>query len=209
MAARCKELGDIGPSAPSKWEDGLGRGEAHVLVTLYGAEKGVRDQRLRECETRVRADRGLRIVGNPHRADILPRAREHFGFADGFSQPAVVGSGRPPHSGRRPAALSPLAAPATRRVRPGPSRRGRRRARPRRGAAAQRHVHGVAKLAQDVPLFRRWMTELAGDDPDEFERVAAKVVGRWRRARRSSARPIPRRRPGAARGSKQYATGNQ
>ena len=36
------------------------------------------------------------------------------------------------------------------------------------------------KLEQDVPLFRRWLRHLAGEDPGEQERVAAKVVGRWR-----------------------------
>ena len=180
MAARCEELGDDGPSAPSKWEDGLGTGEAHVLVTLYGADEGVRDERLRQCETRVREDRELRIVGTPHRADTLRDAREHFGFADGFSQPAVAGSCRPAHGA-------------------GVQQRFRRWRHLRLGEFVLGHrdeddvVPGAGvpvlqngtfmvwrKLAQDVPLFRRWMTELAGEDPGEFERVAAKVVGRWR-----------------------------
>ncbi len=180
MAARCQELGDVGPSAPSKWEDGLGRGEAHVLVTLYGAEKGVRDQRLREFETQVREDPGLRIVGNPHRADTLPRTREHFGFADGFSQPAVEGSGRPAHGAGVQQRFH-----RWRHLRLGEFVLGHRDEDgvvPGRDRALQHNGTFMVwrKLAQDVPLFRRWMTELAGDDPDDFERVAAKVVGRWR-----------------------------
>jgi Dyp-type peroxidase family len=181
MAARWEELRDTGPSAPSEWEDGLGTGEAHVLVTLYAVDECVRDERLGECETRVREDRELRIVGDPQRADALTEAREHFGFADGFSQPAVAGSGRPAHGA-------------------GVQQHFRRWRHLRLGEFVLGHLDedGVVpggdsellrngtfmvwrKLAQDVPLFRRWLRELAGDDPGEQERVAAKIVGRWRK----------------------------
>jgi Dyp-type peroxidase family len=180
MAARWKQVGDTGPNARSEWEDGFGTGEAHVLVTLYAVDEHVRDERLRECEQRVREDRGLRIVGELQRADGLEDAREHFGFADGFSQPAVEGSGRPAHGA-------------------GVQRRFRGWRHLRLGEFVLGHLDedGVVaggdaallrngtfvvwrKLAQNVPLFRRWLRELAGDDADEQERVAAKVVGRWR-----------------------------
>ena len=180
MAARWEELRDTGPSAPSEWEDGLGTGEAHVLVTLYAVDEVVRDKRLHECEGRVREDRGLRVVGAPQRADVLSGAREHFGFADGFSQPAVAGTDRPAHGA-------------------GVQRRFRRWRHLRLGefvlghldedgvvpgadAALQRNGTFMVwrKLAQDVPLFRRWLRELAGEDPGEQGRVAAKIVGRWR-----------------------------
>ena len=39
MAARAHLLGDVGESAPEHWEAGLGTGEAHVLVTLYGIDE--------------------------------------------------------------------------------------------------------------------------------------------------------------------------
>ena len=35
MAVRAERLGDRGPSAPERWEEGFGTGRAHVLVTLY------------------------------------------------------------------------------------------------------------------------------------------------------------------------------
>ena len=35
------------------------------------------------------------------------------------------------------------------------------------------------KLHQDVALFRRWVRDEAGGDPDEEDWVRAKIVGRW------------------------------
>jgi Dyp-type peroxidase family len=180
MAARWEQVGDTGLNARSEWEEGFGTGEAHVLVTLYAVDEKVRDQRLYAYEQRVREDAGLRVVGEPQRADALPDAREHFGYADGFSQPAVAGSGRPAKGA-------------------GVQRRFGRWRDLRVGEFVLGHVDedGVVaggeaallrngtfmvwrKLAQDVPLFRRWLRALAGEDADEEERLAGKVVGRWR-----------------------------
>jgi Dyp-type peroxidase family len=181
MAARWEQVGDTGANAPSKWEEGFGTGEAHVLITMYAVDGDVRDERLRACQQRVHEDSGLHIVGEPQRADGLDDAREHFGFADGFSQPAVAGSGRPAHGA-------------------GVRQRFRRWRHLRLGEFVLGHLDedGVVpgadapmlrngtfmvwrKLAQDVPLFHRWLRDLAGEDPDEQERVAAKIVGRWRK----------------------------
>ena len=179
MAARAQELGDTGPSAPCRWEDGLGTGDAHVLLVLYASDSDARDDRLREHERRVRSAAGLRVA-HVQPADAWDDAREHFGFADGFSQPAVQGSGRPAQGegvlrrfgGWRELRLGEfvlghldedgVVAGA--------------------GAALQRNGTFMVwrKLAQDVALFRDWLGELAGADRDEQERVAAKIVGRWR-----------------------------
>jgi Dyp-type peroxidase family len=180
MAARAEQLGDAGPSAPSEWEDGLRTRDAHVLLTLYAFEEDERDERLRECVKRVREDGGLRIAVEPQRADGLPDAREHFGFADGFSQPAVEGSGRPAHG----AGVQRLFG-GWRHLRLGEFVLGHLDEDgvvPGADAPLQRNGTFMVwrKLAQDVPLFRRWLRGLAGEDPDEQERVAAKVVGRWR-----------------------------
>src|ERR1035441_2194882 len=34
MAGRADDLGDLGRNAPARWDDGLGTGSAHVLVTI-------------------------------------------------------------------------------------------------------------------------------------------------------------------------------
>ncbi len=106
MAARAKLLGDVGDSGPARWDAGLGTGEAQVLLTLNalpdeqlaalpaaalgafgGSSLDAALARLREQLEQA----GLRIVAEQH-AQLLDGAREQFGFADGFAQPAVAGA---------------------------------------------------------------------------------------------------------------------
>ncbi len=189
MAARAEAvLGDRGPSAPSGWEPGLGGEEAHLLLTIYRATPEARDRAAAALAEEVAAAGGLRVV-RTQATDSLADSREHFGFRDGFSQPAVEGSGRPPR---------------------GEGVRGRLGWRPvRLGEFVLGHldedgvVAGEAtailhngtymvwrKLAQDVPRFDRWLREVAGADADAAERIAWQIVGR-RRDGTSLMRPPP------------------
>src|SRR5947199_8081543 len=96
MAARAeRELGDRGPSSPRYWESGLGAGEAQVLLTVYAGGGEERDRAAAGLAGAVAGIDGLRVA-RVQATDALPDAREHFGFRDGFSQPAVAGSGRSP-----------------------------------------------------------------------------------------------------------------
>jgi hypothetical protein len=61
MAARAERLGDRGPSAPERWEDGLGTGEAHALVTVYGVD-AERLAQAREALKGVGAAGAIKIV---------------------------------------------------------------------------------------------------------------------------------------------------
>ena len=97
MAARAEQLGDRGPSAPANWETGLGTGEAHVLVTLYGVDEE-RLEQAREALRGVGAAGAIKIV-HEQRAAALDEGRDHFGFADGIAQPAIKGSGVAPRPG--------------------------------------------------------------------------------------------------------------
>lgn len=179
MAARAEALGDVGPSAPSYWDDGLGTGAAHVLLTVYAGSRGECNGRAAELEVRVDSDPALRVVAR-QAAEALPGAREHFGYADGFSQPAIEGTGRLARGegvkrrllGWRPLRLGEFV--LGHRDEDGIVA----------GADAALLRNGTfmvwRKLAQDVFGFRTWLAEVAGEDPAEQERVAAKVVGRWR-----------------------------
>ncbi|WP_035127911.1 Dyp-type peroxidase [Conexibacter woesei] len=190
MAARARELGDAGPSAPERWEQGLGTGEAHVLVTVNAKGEQALTAALEELMAGI-ADHGL-AIGHQHDAQLLAGAREHFGFADGGAQPAIEdvnedqknGGGTPDRKGGwRALALGEFvlgfedeesrSAPRW-RPRPMPS-----------APADPLGRHGTymvwRKLYQDVALFRRTLRDAAeryhaGDE----ELLAAKVVGRWR-----------------------------
>jgi Dyp-type peroxidase family len=177
MAARAEELGDVGPSAPEYWDGGLGTGQAHVLITVYAPTEAARDERMAFWKRQVDAG-GLGLV-HEQLADALRHSREHFGFADGFSQPAVEGTKRDP---RGEGVMRRFI--GWRRVRLGEFVLGHR---DEDGVVAGRDLpllrNGTfmvwRKLEQDVALFRRWIRELARGDPEEEDWLKAKIVGRW------------------------------
>jgi Dyp-type peroxidase family len=177
MAARAHELGDVGRSAPELWDCGLGTGQAHVLITLHAPTEPARDERVAFWKGQVDGG-GLRLV-HEQLANTLPHSREHFGFADGFSQPAVEGTNRDP---RGEGVLRRFS--RWRQVRLGEFVLGHR---DEDGVVAGRDLpllrNGTfmvwRKLEQDVALFRRWIRELARGDAEEEDWLKAKIVGRW------------------------------
>ena len=98
MASRAELLGDVGESAPEHWEECFRSGDAHVLVMISAKEPAAlseRDRRIRELV----ASRGGASVVVTQLGGVLPTHREHFGYADGFSQPAIEGSRFEDHPG--------------------------------------------------------------------------------------------------------------
>ncbi|MGI8801527.1 MAG: Dyp-type peroxidase [Solirubrobacteraceae bacterium] len=179
MEARAESvLGDRGPSAPSEWEEGLRDGEAHILLTLYAPRPGERDRAAAALADEIAGRNGLTVVLN-QATDARADAGEHFGFRDGFSQPAVEGSGRSPR---------------------GEGVRDRLGWRPvRLGEFVLGHLDedGIVygdrpevlrngtfmvwrKLAQDTRRWAEWLLETAGGDQEAAERLGAQIVGRRR-----------------------------
>jgi Dyp-type peroxidase family len=81
-------LGDLGANDPDRWDAEL-RAEMHILFTVYGCTPEDRE-RAAEHLTGELADAGVTVV-HDQRGDMLEEGREHFGFSDGFSQPALAG----------------------------------------------------------------------------------------------------------------------
>ncbi len=185
MSARAKVLGDSGPSAPDKWERGLGTGDAHVLLTINAQETKDHRRALAKMKAAMKGFDGVEVVFQQD-AELLEGAREHFGFADGFAQPAIAGAtedkvagGGVPEADGRWRALAPgefvLGYPdedtlvdRLRRLPPAPA--------DPLGASGTYMVW--RKLYQDVALWRRTIAR-AGAKYGDAERLAAKVVGRW------------------------------
>ncbi len=84
---RSEVLGDIGSSAPELWRWGNQAQPIHVALLLF-----TRDEKAIEAFAKHHAARveecGLEIVG-AFPAIELPGRKEHFGFRDGISQPAL------------------------------------------------------------------------------------------------------------------------
>ena len=178
MASRRQSLGDTDPAG---WQLGGGHGRLDVLVMVYACDPESRASRLAEQRAALVAA-GATVL--PDELGWPLGAREHFGFADGLSQPFLPGLHAAPRRGEdRVAAgeillgypnaydqlpLTPLWADFD------------------LGRNGSYLV--FRKLSQDVAGLWGWIAgharNLAGGDPiaaaQMTELLGAKLVGRWR-----------------------------
>lgn len=178
MAARRRALGD---PAPATWQLGGARDRLDALVMVYA-----RDPETRARELALRRDQ-LRSAG----ATVLPAElgwpmgpREHFGFADGLSQPYLPGLHAEPRPGDDAIAAGEILLGYRNEY-------GEYPVSPIWGDF-DLGKHGsylvFRKLAQDVAGLWSWIAgharRLSGGDPGETARViellGAKLMGRWR-----------------------------
>jgi Dyp-type peroxidase family len=181
MAGRAAILNDVGPSDPSTWDDGLGTGTAHILVTINGRSQEPLDVRRAWLDERIAASGGGLRIAHEQEAGLLAEAREHFGWADGFAQPSVEGSGLAP----KPGEGVPERFGEWRPLKAGEFILGYNDedGSPPAGPPDPYGQNGTfmvwRKLRQDVALFRDTLREAAKNYPGGEELLAAKVVGRW------------------------------
>jgi Dyp-type peroxidase family len=187
MAPRATLLGDVGPSAPKEWEPGLGTGEAHVLLTINAQAPKDHKRALGKMREAMDAAGGIKIVYQED-TELLKESREHFGYADGFAQPAVEGSS----DARARGGGVPLKDGGWRALSAGEfilgypdedTRVDPKQRLPTMPAAplGRSGTYMVwRKLYQDVARWRRVMKNAAKlyEDGDE-QKLTAKVVGRW------------------------------
>ncbi len=182
MAGRAELLGDTGESAPANWEGRFGTAEIHLLVMISAADRAAlaaHDGRLRASIEQTAA---LTLVGDAVGA-ALATGTEHFGYADGFSQPSIEGSGVPELPGQG----APTKNGGSRPIRAGefvlgyPDEEG---VLPPAPPPAELSTNGTylvyRKLRQDVAGFRARLAESARGYPGGEELLAAKLLGRWR-----------------------------
>jgi Dyp-type peroxidase family len=183
MAARADRLGDD----PRGWDDELRDLEVLLVVHAQSAQALAE-----ECEGWERAldrgDHGLQLV-HVQEAGLLGEQREHFGFTDGFSQPAIEGVAREEIRGqgipykRPPLPLVPM---RWRAIKAGEFVLGYededRALAPAPPPPFDRNATFMVwrKLHQDVARFRAQIAEQARLLGLDEELVAAKLVGRWR-----------------------------
>ncbi len=173
MAARAYELGDFGESSPENWEKPLGTKEVHVILTALSPNE-------RELETVLerakKSYRELHDIKAIWRQDCYATetGKEHFGFRDGISHPAVEGSGIPGTNPRE----SPLKAGEF--VLGYLDETGKFPAIPKPDLLGRNGTYvAFRKLHQRVATFRQYLKENSSG-PEEEELIAAKMMGRWR-----------------------------
>jgi Dyp-type peroxidase family len=171
--ARASIVSDTGDSAPGNWKGGLSGPDVHILILLFATDPGVREA----------ASAGLRALWNGalseisvHDADMLPGKVSHFGYKDGFSQPTIEGGLPNPVPDTLPSApagefLLGYQSQFLEFTYPVPQP-------PQLGLNGSFLAFRI--LAQDCPAFQK----LLDDAPVKFgisgEKLAAKMVGRWR-----------------------------
>jgi Dyp-type peroxidase family len=171
MAFRGPErLGDVGSNAPEQWDPVFHDRAIHVLLMVWAQSQEVLQNRLDEANALRPASVEL-LDEQPVAA--LDDSREHFGYRDGISQPAIAGNSEP---------LPGQAGP----VQPGefilgyPDEIGQTAGFQLREELRNNSTYLVyRKLEQDVYGFRSFLRTHARDAGGE-ERLAAKLLGRWR-----------------------------
>lgn len=172
-------LGDVGPSDPHGWLFG---GPGHPVVDAVITIAADDDERLRwavDRERRAAEQAGIEIpAGGEHSGQVLRDGEqriEHFGFADGLSQPGILGFTDPARA--RPG--TPLIAPGEFLLGlPGERRPQTWTPRPTppewmRGGSFQ----VFRRLRQDVAGWWERMADLAGPGGAP-EQAAARAIGR-------------------------------
>ena len=176
VAARADILGDTGNSAPAQWRFGRAGDGTHVLVALSAQTAAIRET----ATTQVRALwNGALVETFVQDGDMLPGNVGHFGYRDGFAQPTIDGG--PPN----PVSDAPLTpAPSGEFVLgsnypsqfadfsfpvPTPAELGTN------GSFVAFRI-----LAQDCAAFDQLLKDAPAKFGIESEKLAAKLVGRWR-----------------------------
>lgn len=173
MAARARALGDTGENAPERWERPLGTGDVHVVITALSPDDARLEAALARARQTYGRSRGIEAIWRQD-CHALSTEREPFGFRDGIGHPAIEGSGIPGSNTHEP----PLKAGEF--VLGYPDEMGAPPPMPSPDVLGRNGTYvAFRKLHQRVAAFRRYLKESARSVEDE-ERLAAKMMGRWR-----------------------------
>jgi deferrochelatase/peroxidase EfeB len=195
---RSNTLGDDGPSAPASWAWGNADKPVDVLLMLF-APSAQELSSYEDTEQRAYAVAGLQPVVAPiHATELMPAtghgpvfSREHFGFADGISQPVIREHQQPKQGANDAIAAGEF-------ILGYENEYGQHTEVPTCGAHRS-HVHGVQadrsskvpafgkngtylavrQFRQDVAGFWNFLRAQAGGNTDRATYLAAKIIGRW------------------------------
>lgn len=172
VAARAKELGDIGESSPENWEKPLGTPGVHVALVSVAPDAQQLEVALERGRQAYRELPGITAIWRQD-CYALPTETEPFGFRDGINHPAIEGSGIP---GTNPKEQPLKAGEFVLGYRD--EMGGIQTTRPE--VLGRNGTYIVfRKLRQRVAEFRQYL-KANSTSPEDEELLAAKMMGRWR-----------------------------
>src|SRR5690349_19292789 len=172
MAARARQLGDVGVNDPKNWDAAYGKGEAHIGVQAFSNSDEERRRILGIARDQL-AGLSVSILAMQD-FGAQPGDRNSLGYKDGIDQPAVEGSGVDPLPGQG----EPIKAGEFILGYPGES--GVPLPMPQPDVLGRNGTYvGFRKYQSRVGAFNRFL-QAHGNTEAERELLAAKLVGRWR-----------------------------
>jgi Dyp-type peroxidase family len=181
---RARLLGDIGSSGPANWDEPLAsNGKVHFVVTVHASSKRYTDEH-RHWQSLLTELPGVEILSEQE-TKALPKAVEHFGYADGASQPVIEGVAPPARDAVRGGG-TPAPGSRWRPLKAGefilghPDEDGTVDERPDADLVRNGSYVVYRKLQQKVAAFRERLELASTESGLSVEHVAAKIVGRWR-----------------------------
>jgi Dyp-type peroxidase family len=172
MAARARQLGDVGVNDPKNWDAAYGKGEVHIGVQAFSDSE---DDRRRILGIAREQLEGLSVsILAMQDFGAQPGDLNPLGYKDGIDQPAIEGSGFDPLPGQG----KPIKAGEFILGYPGES--GVRLPMPQPEILGRNGTYvGFRKYQSRVGAFNRFL-QAHGSNEAERELLAAKLVGRWR-----------------------------
>ena len=173
MAARARELHDVGINDPKNWESMFTTGDFHVGVSAFSDSEEKRRRALEIARDQYEGFAGVTVL-NTQDFGAQPGDLNPLGYKDGIDQPPIEGSGSDPLPGQgRPIKAGEfiLGYPGEAGVplpMPQPDVLGRN------GSYV-----GLRKYHSLGATFNRFL-QANGATEEEREWLAAKLVGRWR-----------------------------
>jgi Dyp-type peroxidase family len=173
MAARARQLRDVGVNDPKNWGKPFGTGHTHIGVMAFSDSEEKRQRALAVAREQYEGFSGVTVLGTLD-FGAQPGDLNSLGYKDGIDQPAIEGSGvEPPPAYGRPIKagefiLGYAGESGTPLPMPQPEILGRN------GTYV-----GFRKYQSRVGAFNRFL-RANGNTEEERELLAAKLVGRWR-----------------------------
>jgi Dyp-type peroxidase family len=187
MKQRAALLGDAGVNSPDHWDSLWRDGRVHAWLGINGLTPEAIDARQSAIQSALNETGGATLLASQEAAaavtDGKPTTKEHFGFTDGFGNPDYLGVERSAQPGQGKLLANGTWAPlATGELLLGyADEAGELPVAPVPHLLAANGTFMVyRKLHQNLATFRTFLDQQATRYGGGKEKLAAKLIGRWR-----------------------------